>query len=56
MFWSLIPLVIGCVVVAGMLGVAYLVGMSGLLYLDQRFRREQYHVDLATSAQQPPGA
>ena len=44
------------IVIVGMLAVAYMVGMSGLLYIDQRIRRERFDLELATIAQGGPPA
>ncbi|MDQ4116358.1 MAG: hypothetical protein M3235_05275, partial [Actinomycetota bacterium] len=44
------------IVIVGVLAVAYMVGMSGLLYLDQRIRRERFDLQLAAIAQSGPTA
>lgn len=36
---------------SGTLPVAYMAGMSGLLYVDQRIRRERFDLHLAAIAQ-----
>ena len=44
------------IVIVGLFAVAYVVGISGLLYLDQRIRRERFDLQLASIAQGGPPA
>ncbi len=44
------------IVIVGVLAVAYMIGVSGLLYVDQRMRRERFDVELARIAQAGPPA